>query len=365
MSKKKNGSVNKKETSPKKKRIATIVGLSLLGASLVGLVAWLVISNVDEYKQYKAERRTVAVCNGYDIPYEELRFVTMYYKDYLEETHGKGIWDDPASAETYREELSNLVTKNLNQNYIILSACRQLGISTDSKDIDNQIDEDIEALKEELAAEGIEYEDFLQENSMTDHYCRFTLTVNLLTSAIHETMLDQGLYRFSSKNVNDFMEYVETDDSYVRVIHIYIENREGDDPAENLAEAQRISDELQAISDFDKRLEHMRTGIETSHDYSDASGNGYYFTRGEMNEIYEEAAFSLEVGEVSDPIVCSGGNFILMRLEREEDYIAQNVTTLLNNYYGVELGRYIDQFSTLCEVAYTDYGKTVDLVTME
>ncbi len=354
-----------KKAEPSNGRKKRIIAIILLVAALVGIIAALIISNIDDYKQYKAERRTVAVCNGYDIPYEELRFVTMYYKDYLADTHGEKIWDDPATAEQYREELTRLVTNNLNQNYVILSACRQLGIDTDSDDLDKQIDQDIKELQDELKAEGIDYDDFLIENNMTDHYCRFTLEVNLLTSAIHETMLDQGLYRYSSKNVDDFMEYVETDDNYVRIIHIYIENREGDDPAENLAEAQRISDELQAIEDLDERLAHMREGIQTSHDYSDASGNGYYFTHGEMNELYEKAAFDLELGEVSDPVVCSGGNFILMRLEREEEYIAQNVTTLLNNYYGVELGRYIDQFRSLCEVAYTDYGKSIDLVAME
>ncbi len=352
-------------TGQKKKKTVRIVVIVLLIAAVLGGIAAFVYVNYKEYQQYSADRKTVAVCNGYDIPYEELRFVTMYYKQYLADQYGEGIWKDPATAEQYREELTQLVTKNLNQNYVTLSACRQLGIDTDSDDLEEEINQSMAELRAEIEAEGMKLSEFLEENYMTENYCRTTLTINLLTSVIHETMLQQGFYRYSTGNIGDFIEYVETSDDYTRVIHIYIENAEGDDAAANLAEAQRISDELQAIADPEERLQKMREGISRVDEAKDdVTGNGFYFTYGEYDEIYEKAAFALEVGEVSEPVVCSGGNFILMCLEREEDYITQNVSDLLNNYYGVELGRYIDQFRSQCEVAFTEYGRSIDLVAM-
>ncbi len=345
-------------------RLVACISVGL--ASLVLLSALTSCGLSDTYKQYAADRKTVAVCNGYDIPYEELRFVTMYYKGYLADIHGGRIWEDAATAETYREELEELVNRNLSQNYLVLSACRALGIDTDSKEIDEYVDEQMQALEEDLGSDKA-YKEFLSENAMSEHYLRFTLSIGFLESAIHYTLLDQKLYEYSMSNIADYMDYVEDSGDYVRTIHVYIENTEDEDPAANLARAQEISDALQAEDDFEKRRRMMGEfiGSKDNDDLTSVSGHGYYFTRGEMDERYEEASFGIEIGEVSEPVVCSGGNFVIMRLELEEDYIAQNVSTLLNNYHAVRLGVYIEQFRPACDVAYTDYGKTIDLVTMQ
>jgi hypothetical protein len=106
-------------------------------------------------------------------------------------------------------------------------------------------------------------------------------------------------------------------------------------------------------------------GSSINDDLLTVTGDGYYFTRGEMDKAYEDASFDLAMGEVSQPVVCSGGNFVIMRLELEADYIAKNCQTLLNNYHSVALGIYEDQFRPQCTVQFNDYGKSIDLVTME
>ncbi len=348
----------------KKKRTKAIIIVASMVVALAAIVGVVTAANWDEYQQYAADRKTVAVCNGYDIPYEELRFVTMYYKDYLEGIHGKGLWDDPVKAEEYRDELEKLVRDNLNANYVVLSACRQMGIATDSSDLNKQVDADMSDLRDEFNTRA-DYLAFLEESYLTEHYCEFTLKISLLQSVLHETMLAENLYTYSHKNVDEYIDYVLEGSDYVRVIYIAIDNNEGDDKEANLAKVQKLSDELQAIADPDRRLAQMRESI-ASFDESkdDATGQGVYFTYGEMDEIFEKAAFELEIGEVSDPVVCSGANFVLMRLEPDENYVASNVTTLLNNFYGVNVSRYIDQFRPQCDVAFTEYGKTIDLVAM-
>ena len=116
-------SLPQKKGMSKKKKIITIVIVAVLAVALVaGVVAAVAAANWEEYKQYAADRKIVATCNGFDIPYEELYFVTMFYKDALADTYGEGIWEDPATAEQYRAELEELVMENLNQNYVVLSA---------------------------------------------------------------------------------------------------------------------------------------------------------------------------------------------------------------------------------------------------
>ena len=106
-------------------------------------------------------------------------------------------------------------------------------------------------------------------------------------------------------------------------------------------------------------------GSKYNDDLQSITGDGYYFTRGEMDEDYENAAFDLAIGEVSEPVVCRGGNFIIMRLELDTDYIVKNCQTLLNNYHSVALGIYEDQFRSQCVIEFNEYGKSIDLVAMK
>ncbi len=355
-----------KKPANKKKTIIAIIAVVAVVAIVVGVIAAISVSNWEEYQKLAADRKAVATCNGYEIPYEELRFVTLFYKDMLADQYGADIWDNPATAEEHRAELEELVRENLNENYIILTTCRNLSIPTESKEMDEYVDKQMKELRNSFDSDQ-EYEAWLNEHWMTEHYMRFSIGVSYLESAIYYTLLDNDLYTFRQDNIQEFMDYVELSGNYVRTIHVYIENVEGEDPAENLAKAGDISDALQAVSDFNDRLALMSEyiGSAVNDDLLSITGDGYYFTQGEMDEAYEQAAFALEIGEVSDPVVCSGGTFVIMRLTPEAEYISKNAQTLLNNYHSVALGIYEEQYRGDCVVEFNEYGQSIDLVTME
>ena len=356
----------KKGMSKKKKIITIAISVVLAVAVVAGVIAAVALANAEKYRQYAAERKTVATCNGYDIPYEELYFLTMFYKDSLESTYGKGIWDDPATAEQYRAELEALVAENLNENYVILSACRKLGIKTEGSEVDSYVDKEMKNLRDSFNSEK-EYKEWLEEHWMTEHYKRFSIGTGYLESAIYYTLLDYGMLAYTTDNIAEFRSYVETSGDYVRTIHVYIENVEGEDPTENLRIAREISDALRSVEDPTQRRELMSEyiGSAVNDDLLSITGDGYYFTRREMDEKYEEAAFGLEMGEVSEPVVCKGGNFIIMRLYPDPEYIRDNAAELLNNYHGVAVGLYEDQFRSECKVVFNEYGQSIDLVALK
>ena len=360
--------VNKKKQSvnPKKKRTIVIISIVAVVLVVIGIIVAVTVANWEEYQQVAADRQTVATCNGYDIPYEELRFVTLFYKDMLKDKYGADIWDDPTTAEQHRAELEELVKENLNENYVVLSTCRNLGIPTQGSEIDDYVDSQMKELRDSFDSRK-EYKEWLAEHWMTEHYMRFSIAVSYLESAIYYTLLDNDLYEYRHDNIGEFLDYVEFSGKYVRVVHVYIKNDDGDDFEKNFNEAKKVSDELQAISDPDERRAKMREfiGSAINEDLYSVSTDGYYFTRGEMDEDYENAAFAIEIGDVSDPVVCSGGNFVLMRLPLEEEYIIKNAQNLLNNYHSVALGIYEDQFRPDCVVQFNEYGVSIDLVALQ
>lgn len=352
---------------PKKKnrkaRIAVIVTLSVVLAALLTVGIVLVARNIARDRE---NGRVVALCNGFEIPYEELRFLTMLYKGEMEYEYGEGIWEDPATAEQYRDELETRVRENLPANYVVLSTCRQLGIETNSKTMKNYVKEYVQEMKDSLGSNA-EYKAFLAEQAMSENHLHFQMGISYLESVIYYTLNDNGLYAYTQENIGEFIDYVMESDEYVRTIHVYIENQEGETMEERLARAQAITDRLKSITDTSERLSamHAYIGSDVNDDLYSVSLDGSYFTRGEMDQPYEDAAFGLEMYGVSDPFVSSGGVFVLMRLPLEEEYVTLNCGTMLEYWQAVKMGLYMDQFRESCTIDWTEYGKSIDLVAMK
>jgi hypothetical protein len=108
----------------------------------------------------KEGEKKIGECAGYDGLFEELRFVTLYYKDSFAATYGEDIWDTPESAEQYREELEAVVWDMMLNNYAVLAACAQYRITKkdlESDAIQNAVNEQIsEVIAEEGGKEAFE-----------------------------------------------------------------------------------------------------------------------------------------------------------------------------------------------------------------
>ena len=70
----------------------------------------------------KQESVVVAHCAGYDICYDELRYVTLSFKDELAARYGADIWTDADKAAAHLPELTEKVTEALKISPAILDA---------------------------------------------------------------------------------------------------------------------------------------------------------------------------------------------------------------------------------------------------
>ncbi len=123
-----------------------------------------------------------------------------------------------------------------------------------------------------------------------------------LTETGFRDLFEQTLYR--EKLQEALAEEVPTTAEQVHARHILVETEE---------EAQQVIERLEAGEDF------AALADELSIDTSGEGGDLGWFPRGQMVPEFEEAAFALQPGEISDPVQSSFGYHIIELLEREPD----------------------------------------------
>lgn len=318
----------------------------LLATSLTACAAGRPIKGSDE------DLAVVGTVKNYEVLYEELRYVTLLYRDQLQAQHGEGIWDDPATAEQYRGELEELVKRNITANYATLSLCSEVGITPDRTEIKDAVSKYIDELITEIGGRG-EYKKALAEQNLTDHFLRFTIGVEYCQNELYYSYTqDLGLIETDEDVIYDYI----MDGNFVRTVHVYIQNDPTDDIEANRAAAQDVHKRLSEGEDINKII-----GSSVNEDFDLTTTHGYYFTRGEMITAYEDAAFALEIGKFSDVVETSTGFYIIKRLELEPSYVMQNLLTLIDQYQYSQLNKFLDDRQAELVFEFNDFGAGLDL----
>jgi len=380
--------------------IAVLVAAAILSAALILILDW------DEYHYIPADRKTVATCNGYKIPYEELRFVTMLCKSDMAYEYGEEIWQNPTAE--HRVELTERVKETLAYNYALLSASKSMNKSISLWEQGRYVDDQIDRIKDELSEEvyaqysaatetdnnelmaslkrefgdevfqkyvaldnrlhtvqtkdqqeteirrfkkeirDIVYDNYLAKCCLTRHAYRTLLKLEYVEQWIANTpnlALDLKTSDFKHKKISEFADYVLTGGDYVCVV--YVERA-------TLESANRVANEMKAIEDQEERRE-----VFLSEHVNQIYRDGFYYGRGELWEEGEEIVFALDEYEISTPVESEGSYFVYMRLPMNQEYVGKTAHYMLNNYNMVILNR------DLCVVEFNDYGSSIDLVAMQ
>ncbi len=328
--------------------LCMILSLTLLCVSLAGCSA-----------EKRKMEKVIGTCAGYDVLYEELRYITLTYKDLMESTYGEGIWDNPETAEKYRAELEETVWRVMLNNYAVLVACANHGgnpaedMKNDSikTSVDELIDEAIEACGGE---DGFEKE--LKSTYMTEHFLRFTLTVAQLENELYYVLTDDlGLIENDS---NEFMTWLE-DGNCVYVQHIYVSNDAGEDKEANRAKAESVRDQLLGGTDISELI-----GTAANEDLQNITP--YFVVRGVYTEVLESAAFALaEDGDVSEVIDTGDGYYVMVRVPYDTPTLLAKIPALLKSYQWACVESTVDTYKADLRIELNEYGKSLDLLKIE
>lgn len=291
------------------------------GAVLLALCMLLPLSACsDARKSTKAERQTVLSIDGFEVPYEQFRYLVCNYMDKYAE--GKTDYWNEETAALAQNEIFDQCFDTLCSQYATLSLCREYGVDTASGAIDELVETLMNGYVAQYADEKA-YAAALRESYLNDSVYRFFTTVSVCQQELYYAVLKAGDIEADDEKLYPLLE----DDTFIRVKQILIQNDPGEDPDSNRQKAEDLRARAVAGEDFDTLVGKYGEDL-----YMFQNTDGYYICRGVRYKEFEEAAFSLSVGEISDVIKTPAGYSILLRCEKDPAYIEKNRAELCNDY---------------------------------
>ena len=339
-----------------KKRICKRVLCALLATVLLFMLVGC--SGATLYASPRANR-IVATAGNVDITYEELYYLAKNKQAELSA-------DTTLDAATRRAALESFVWENLlTSSHALISVARDYGVKCNKGNIAENVQAQLDDLiaNEALFAGDLDaYAASLDEAFMTENYLRTFLAVeNYLATEVILEMIERG----ELDDSDEAALAVINSENYIRTVHVYIaKNNSVNIESINRLNAQNIANRLAAITDDAERYEEMRNAIKNyDNEKKDTTGDGFYFAKGEMDERYENAAFSLPVYGASGVVEVEDGFYIIMRMPIEQAYVNRNLDTLKGNMHFVKLNAMVHaRYAELEEeFALTRYGEKLDL----
>lgn len=319
-----------------------------IGAALMLLTAAACDKIPDSTKE---EAAAVLTIDEYTVPYEQLRYFVRNYRN----EHGDvETWTEEETDAICKEVMDNALSALRNQ-YAILSLAKQYGIDRTDKAIAELVDTQINAAIEEYGSTAA-YVEALELNHMTANVHRFLLTVNACNEELYYAMLNKSDLTSEDEAVKNAVY----GDEFIRIKQILIANDPGEDEQANLLRAEEARQRALDGEDFDTLVADYGEDL-----FMFNNTDGYYICRGVWYREFEETAFSLEIGEISDIVKTEAGYSVLLRCEKEDAYLAAHLDDLAEDLRDAQLSLAIEACAEKMTLTTNEVFASYTVLTME
>ena len=328
--------VSGKWLSKKKIIAASVVGVVVIAAIILALV--LAFSWIKPIASTEEEARVVGTVGGFEVRYEELRYITLLHRASLDAELGKYDELDAEGKAEYERILGERVMADIKNNYVILSLCKKYGIKTDSYAANSYVNDGIKnVVKSDFGGSTEKYKEWLKKNNITDSVVRLIFRVEFLEGELLDYVAENDMgIEYDEQSLPEFIDYVMKSDDWARTVHVYYPHQwDAVEEYDGFERAQAARDTVVTSSWKDEvKMNTMYSEIGRAPLIQGISttGNGFYFTYGQMGEKYDAAAFALKEYGVSEVIETEDGYYVIMRLPKQEDDVKAQVETLLAYY---------------------------------
>lgn len=302
--------------------------------------------------------KTVAKVDGIEIKQKEV------------DAYMNSIKSQDTSGEiTSDEEKLNALEADIIDSLIIIKLLEKYAEENNITVTDEEVNEQVKLLMDTYSSEK-DFEKYLKEKGIDKRFLEGVLRSQLLSSKIYSKVTadvivtEEEVKQYYEDNKNTlFLVPAKVKASHILAIFPWVEDNseeteEGREKA--LEKIKMVEDKLKDGGDFE----------DLARQYSDDGTSGEnggdlgYISKGQMVEEFEEALFSLDVGEVSEIVETEYGFHIIKATDRQEEYIQkfdeveESINTYLLNLHKTE--KWEDFIFSLIEEVNIEYFTDVE-----
>lgn len=327
------------------KKIKALILSSLLCISAVGCSSKVNDNDV------------VATVNGKDITAKQFQLTLDLYKESLESMYGTSIWDtEVEDGVKYKDKFKEMILDQM----IDMEAVYQQAEKDKLAASEEEVNQSFEELKKSLD-EDEEYKKKLEELGIDDTYLKAQQAQDLTIQKYKENF--DNTVEISDEEMKTYYEE-HKDDYYkdeVKASHILISTV--DDNGKELSDEKK-KEAKEKAEDVLKKVNSGEEFSEIAKEYSDDTASGSqggdlgYFGKGQMVQAFEDAAFSLQPGEISDIVETEFGYHIIKVYDKIDeqlpfDDVKEEIKATLTE------NKYIDDIEKITENAKVEKNESI------
>lgn len=267
--------------------------------------------------------KVVMTIDGYEITYDIYRYFFLNYKAQYDEGN-ESVWNDTEVGEKLRAAHRETVLESIRGVVAMQKLAEKADLTLESDVIKNAVTSAVLEMFAYVGNDVSKYKEELASQNLTDRAFRYITGVFELQSRSYLLSGDSGIVDLSDAAV---LNAINDENEFACVKQILIRNDEGDDKEENYRRAQYALSRIEKGESFEIVMSDLGEDKDLKN-----QGDGYYFTHYEYLEEFEEAAFALEIGEISDIVETDVGYSIIKRYPKSSEYIEKYYNDLKNSY---------------------------------
>lgn len=236
------------------------------------------------------------------------------YKKMAETQYGEGAWDREISeGQTMGAYYESTLLDQLIMDLLLVDAAEKEGITMTEDDMKTELDE----FKSYLETDE-KYKNFLDSYGMTEEYLKESLRKEFLIN--HYLSIKIENLNPSDDELKTLFDDLRMNES-VRASHILVDTEE---------EAKNVIDRLNKGEKFEDLAKELNKDATAA-----TGGDLDYFKYTDMVQPFSEAAFALEVGEVSEPVKSDFGYHVIKVTDKKVDneVTLESEKSVLTEYY--------------------------------
>ena len=268
--------------------------------------------------------KTVATVNGENITYGEYLKKFAFQKYMIDSTYGKEIWNEKVPAEqsitkqetTLIKDFTLRLVDSIIQEELLSQEAKKQSLKIDESELKNNVDQWKNSITKDTTAK-----EYYEKNGITEE-----VVTDIFKEQMNRSALEANYTKNNPVTQAEIDKYYnehksEYTNAQVKASHIIIktQNDDGTEMSQDKVDSAKkqideIYAKIKAGEDFAKLAKQY------SQDASkDAGGDLGFFSKGQMVKEFEEVAFSMKVGEVSEPFKTKYGYHVVKLTDKKED----------------------------------------------